>query len=716
MLTLLVGLPIGVFADDAVVPPRVVPAPGVLNLRTGDVNVLVLSNLLFDDSITFRRGERYVLHMDGPMNPDRRVALELAGARLDGYLPTNSWIAELSNTTSQRLRALGFVVWAGAYQADWKIDPALLAPPSAAPRSDTARALDQAGERPATIWLFEHADADATRASLGTIPGVRLFTSETIAGTVSIRAALRPEAFEAVAQLDDVQFVEQLAEYSERSNTTTRGVVQSGTRTGLPFYDRGLHGENQVVAVIDSGLASDHCAFLDSSNPIGPLHRKLAAYNAFPLYSLHGTHVACTAAGDGGGNNDLRGIAYAAKIVFNTHPDLTEQSHIARYSLHATQGARVHNNSWGAEFTTAYDGGCRGIDSFQRDQEDNLIVHAVSDGPVIKNPENAKNSLAVSAGNQLPDLNTMNSNGGAGPTDDGRRKPEITAPGQNIISAAGSTGCSTSILSGTSMAAPAVSGAITLLRQYFASGFYPSGSANPDDAFAPTGSLLKAAAVNSAQDMTNQPGFPSLREGWGRLQLDQAAFFAGGPRRLVLRDLHNTAPQALTTSASHSFFIEVTGSTQPLKLTLAYADVPAAVNAAFAPVNNLDLVAISPSGLTYYGNNFAGGSSQAGGPRDALNNLEQILINSPQLGLWQVFIEGVAVNVATQGYALVATGALDDRNCLADSNFDGGITIDDLLAYLEWFEQGITAADLNHDQGVTIDDLLFFLDHFAAGC
>ena len=54
---------------------------------------------------------------------------------------------------------------------------------------------------------------------------------------------------------------------------------------------------------------------------------------------------------------------------------------------------------------------------------------------------------------------------------------------------------------------------------------------------------------------------------------------------------------------------------------------------------------------------------------------------------------------------------------------DGAVTIDDLLAFLNAFEQGTSVADLDDgtgtgtpDLGVTIDDLLFFLVHFEAGC
>ena len=54
---------------------------------------------------------------------------------------------------------------------------------------------------------------------------------------------------------------------------------------------------------------------------------------------------------------------------------------------------------------------------------------------------------------------------------------------------------------------------------------------------------------------------------------------------------------------------------------------------------------------------------------------------------------------------------------------DGGVTIDDLLYYLDLYARGVLAADLDdgsgtgtHDGGVTIDDLLYFLTRYSAGC
>jgi hypothetical protein len=54
---------------------------------------------------------------------------------------------------------------------------------------------------------------------------------------------------------------------------------------------------------------------------------------------------------------------------------------------------------------------------------------------------------------------------------------------------------------------------------------------------------------------------------------------------------------------------------------------------------------------------------------------------------------------------------------------DDGVTIDDLLYYLDIFEQGDSCADVDDgsgtgtmDSGVTIDDLIYYLTRFEAGC
>lgn len=61
--------------------------------------------------------------------------------------------------------------------------------------------------------------------------------------------------------------------------------------------------------------------------------------------------------------------------------------------------------------------------------------------------------------------------------------------------------------------------------------------------------------------------------------------------------------------------------------------------------------------------------------------------------------------------------------CEADFNYDGGVTIEDLLEFLFAFDEGSPDADIDdgsmtgtRDSGVTLDDLLYFLLRFDIGC
>jgi hypothetical protein len=84
-------------------------------------------------------------------------------------------------------------------------------------------------------------------------------------------------------------------------------------------------------------------------------------------------------------------------------------------------------------------------------------------------------------------------------------------------------------------------------------------------------------------------------------------------------------------------------------------------------------------------------------------------------GAWPDFLQ-VAVRVGSETANVDVAGTSLGLFCLADRNSDLGVTVDDLLEYLQSYLDGQREADLNFDSGVTIDDLLEYLDAYLAGC
>lgn len=592
-----------------------------------------------------RPHQRFIIQLDGPMTPARRQALKDAGIRLHDYIPSDAYIAELDGGNPDKAASLGFVQWQAAFQTAWKLAPDL----GQRQYATAVRQQMQANGREALIvTLFAGEDAKTTRDAIFNVaPTAAVYYASDLNGQGQISVSVDRGDVEKVAALDAVQFVEDAPELTFR-NATTRWIAQSNIPNMNTIYAQGIHGEGQIVGVIDGKPDQNHCS-LDGG--------KILFYNTTPGADTHGTHTSCTAVGDDGSGDDsdnLRGIAWAGNMVFDDIPSFTDAAMYATLEQHQGQGARVHTNSWGDDGTTSYNSLCRGIDRFSYDYEDNLVCFAETNTSTLKNPENAKNLLAVGASQDTPNQDFLCS-GGIGPTADGRRKPEIFLPGCNTTSALAGSACSTIQLTGTSMASPAVTGSAALVRQYYVDGFYPSGMANSADSLTPTGALIKATVLNSSVDMTGISGYPSDQEGWGRVLLDSALFFVGDPGGMFAEDVRNA--NGLSTGQFNEYTINVVGSSPRLKITLVWTDPPASASTGTGPawVNDLNLEVVGPGG-TYLGNVFSGGQSVTGGVADDKNNVEMVILNSPPAGAYTLRVTGAAVNVGTQGYALVASG------------------------------------------------------------
>jgi hypothetical protein len=714
------------------------PGASTLDLATGTVRADALPDLLAGDAAFNELG--YVVVLQRAMDADMRAGLDAAGVRVLGHVPERAVLADLRETTTARLRASGLVASVHAWENDWKLSPELTGPRPFFVTPERA-ALEAQGAVAATVTLFPGAVAANFAAALAQIGGAFL-DSELVGDSLVAKVSVPAARVDEIAAIREVLFAEPAPEFTTRSTLTTRWVVTTNQQDNFALYQAGLTGVGQTCGVIDSAPDFNHCAFFDA-DPFGPEHRKIQAYNiSASFFAFHGTHTSSillgnAIGGDGGPEEpppgppspDLQGVAYGARMVYNTYPAFGEANVYARFELHRTQGAFVHSNSWGNDNTRAYDSTCRAIDNFMWTNQDQLLVYSTSNSSLIRNPENAKNLIGVGSSANAPMQDTI-CGGGEGPSLDGRIKPDVVAPGCAINAAGANSGCDTAVTGGTSMACPAAAGVATLIRQYFTQGWYPSGAPNTADAIVPSGALLKAMTINSASDVGGWAGHPGTRDGWGRVLADNVLFLANRTpaetRKLAIWDTWNGTERALSTGQSRTFRVNVQNAGEPLEFTLTWTDAPATAGVASPEVNHLNLSVLAPDGTTYRGNVIVDGVSIPGGTFDTENNVEAVMVPVPQVGVWTITVTGAAVNVGTQGFAIVATGALAPVTCNdVDFNNDGSFFDPvDVDAFLSVFSEGpcipetqaCDPVDFNND-GSLFDplDIEAFLRVFSEG-
>ena len=255
-------------------------------------------------------------------------------------------------------------------------------------------------------------------------------------------------------------------------------------------------------------------------------------------------------------------------------------------------------------------------------------------GNITGGHKQGKNVIATA---NLFEDGSLVSSSSRGPAHDGRIKPDISAHGQGQISTNQNHGYQT--FGGTSAAAPGIAGVSAQLYQVYMD---QNGGAFPDAA------LVKAAMMNTANEMGNVG--PDFKFGWGLINANRAAKLIQDNRYLS---------DDVSQGNANTHMISVPANTTQVRFMVYWSDPAATPGSSPALVNDLDLVVTDPGNTSHLPwvldstPNPANLDAPATNGIDRLNNVEQVLLNNPAAGTYEVEITGFNVPQGPQEYYVV---------------------------------------------------------------
>jgi hypothetical protein len=688
-----------------------------LHLASGTFDPLLKSPAIRDfpqvtmESIPFGEWAYYIVQMNGPITDEQKGYLIEAGVQIFDYIPEFAFIVKMDEGARTLVETDDSVRWVGLYQPGYRVAPELMRESGVSAPSgpveltvvtfrgeDISRIVDKLEalggrglDATSTKWKGKiKVEMDSTEIpQIAAITGVRWIEEAPV-------WRLFNDVARGIMNVDPVGSILRFFGEGQVVGIADSGLDQ-GSKNPANLHDdfEDGAGNSRVIRIFDR--------VGDGANDVR---------------SGHGTHVAGSVLGNGArsGSDPLNhdyagsfaGVAPGAQLVFQAVENnftgslsgIPNDLNILFDQARAA-GARIHTNSWGASTFGAYTSFSEDVDENTWDHKNLTILFAAGndgidfnrDGVIdfdsIISPATAKNCISVGATeNDRPsgsspfpgrngaygtfwpgdypvnpirsdhvsdDPEGMAAFSSRGPTNDGRIKPDVGAPGTNVISTLSSqvippdlwgTGGLAGGLEnfyvfsgGTSMSTPLAAGAAALVRESYT-----------DQGITPSSALIKATLINGATDMSGQYSGsevvddprPNQAEGWGRIDLGNT--LVSNPRQMIFWDIS----PGLNTGEADTFAVEVEDDREPLRVTLVWTDYPGSPIAGGGLVNDLDLTVIDPDGITRYPN---GGSTF-----DRVNNVLGVDFDTPILGEYTINVHGFNVPQGPQPYALVISG------------------------------------------------------------
>jgi len=648
-------------------------------------------------SVVHGRPRYYLLTLDGPLLEPWRLRLADAGVHALERQPNGALKVRIRPEQIPRISELGFVR---------ELRP--MKPQDSGPDLTSRifeRARPEEGARPTQMLTFDirlnqPEDFDAVHTWL-----VRRRIAIAGSSRRKIRIHLLADSPE-IKQIPGLDGVARLEEFvpPKFHNDVARRLMAIDAVASAP-HPILQTGAGQIVAVADTGLDATHPDFAGRIVAAVPK----GAPTADDPHG-HGTHVAGSVLGDGSASGgQYRGAAPGANLYFQALlapdgslaglpvdlGDLFEEAYL--------QGARIHNNSWGSATESRYTMSSSEVDEFVAKRRDMLVVFSGGNEGNSANPLNAEAGFVdwLSIGSPASSKNALTvgasrsdrTNGGyskyaygavwpaefphppianetvsgnpeciaafssRGPCDDRRIKPDLVAPGTDIVSARSSLaplrhfwGAVPSqpkygYMGGTSMAAPLVSGCAALVREY-----YETTHQHP-----PSAALVKATLINGtrwlkgADALAPAPGTPNFHQGFGRVDVAGSLPNPMAPAvRLEFEDDWQAGAGFKRTGETRRYELQLGPGTSNLRVCLAYTDHPAR-----ALQNNLNLFLERPDLTKVLGNQALPNSLKIPDPD---NNVEIVRLDSSPPGTYRIQVIAANILKSPQDFALVILG------------------------------------------------------------
>lgn len=451
-----------------------------------------------------------------------------------------------------------------------------------------------------------------------------------------IDLSIPDNCLEELANLPFVKWIELIVPPDVKDDTRGRSLHRANSLDPQTSVGTNYTGVGVGVLVRDDGIVGPHIDFQ------GRIDNSAASGSG----QTHGDGVAGIMAGAGNLNPDMRGMAAGADVFVSNYAsnflDAATQNYINNDIVQITNSS--YSNGCNAGYTTT----ARTVDL----QSNTIpsLMHVFSGG----NSNN--NNCGYGAGNQWGNITGGHKQGknviatanvffdgslvgssSRGPAHDGRIKPDITANGQGQNST--NENNQYLVFGGTSGAAPGIAGVSAQLYELYA-------ELNGGDH--PPAALIKATLLNTANDYGNVG--PDFKFGWGIVNGNRAGKLIEDGRYLS---------DNISQGVTNTHTINVPSGTSQVRFMVYWNDPAAAAGSNTALVNDLDLVVKDPSTNSLLPwildptPNPANLDAPATNGIDRLNNMEQVLINNPDAGNYDIEISGFNVPFGPQEYFVV---------------------------------------------------------------